>query len=186
MEGNFYKYLFYIGVILFSLLGVLWLILRKVKGRARAKQSSQAIDSGSVSILFDKDENVTIIPYSKDKFGVGRAVGSPQFLNKPYNKENLGAIVKHSMNLSRNNIPCTDSELMSGLKSTGWKEFSYGKRNISIHYHEGYGIVFNTTRRNVDGAYQFNYHGFERIAPADVKNKELGEIILELLQRCRC
>jgi hypothetical protein len=138
-----------------------------------------------VSAFFDKEGNATVISYVKDKYGMGRATGVPLFLKSPYPEEKLGQIIRAAMKNCENGAACPDNELMSHLNFKGWKQFSEGRKNISIHYQEGKGIVFNTTRRKADGAYHFNYMGEKRIEN-DVTDRELGKVTLELLQFCRC
>lgn len=185
MGNDFSVYLVYIILIGGALLALMFLILKKIKNGSHSVAKAETIQNGNIGVFFDKDENVIIIPYAKDKYGVGRAVASPVLLNKPYNMEKLGLTIRCSMKLCENSEICSDNDLMAVLKFPGWKEFSEGKRNISVHYHEGYGVVFNTTRRRVDGSYQFNFFGFEHVVQSDIANKQLGEEVLSLLSRCR-
>jgi len=185
MNRDFTVYLFYIVLAVCLIIGLLVFIILKIKEHIAEQKKPEPIKCGNISVLFDQDMNVTIIPYAKDKYGRGKAVGGPQFLAQPYKPEALGRIVRYSMKLCEGGVTCTDNELMSRLSFKGWKEFSEGKRNISVHYQEKHGIVFNTTRRRDDGAYQFNYNGFEKIVNADARDGELGEILMLLLRRCR-
>ena len=187
MDDNFIKYMLFIALISGCLVGGLILIILKLKKRntKTSKVKYDEINGGSVSAFFDKGNNITIIPYVKDKFGVGRATTNSLPLGYPYTPEKLGQALRASMNSCISGIPSTDKELMASLKYNSWNEFSQGKRNISVHFQDGYGIVFNTTIRRYDGSYQFNYTGFDRIAKSDATNKELGEMLLNLLPRCR-
>lgn len=186
MGNSFSDYLVFIVLVGCLISGTIVFVLIKIREHGAAKHADQLIQCGNVSVLFDRDENVTVIPYVKDKFGRGRAVGSPQMLKAAYSLSKLGKAVRDTMKLCQCGIPCTDEELMSKLNFRGWKEFSEGKRNISVHYQEGYGVVFNTTRRSVDGSYQFNYPGFEKVTPTNISDRELGEVLIGLLGRCRC
>lgn len=185
MNGDFNIYLSYIIMISCFLAGVLALIILKMRKRSVPKVKKSFILAGSISAFFDKEGNVTIIAYVKDKFGVGRATGYPLCLKYPYNAEKLGQLLRQSMKLCETGVPCSDIELMTNLGFNGWKEFTEGKRNISVHYQGGYGVVFNTTIRKSDGSYQFNNSGLENISRNDVTDKELGQTLLNLLPRCR-
>jgi hypothetical protein len=185
MGNDFAVYLFYIVIIGGLILSLFFFIFKKLIGKGASSGKDELIQGGNIGIFFDKDENVTIIPYAKDKYGVGRAVASPVVINKPYNEQGLGKKIRYSMKLCDSSGPCNDNELMAALNFTGWKEFSEGKRNISVHYQKGHGIVFNTTRRRADGSYQFNFFGFEHVIPNDITDKQMGETLLSLLPRCR-
>ena len=185
MENSFWVYLLYLAFAIVLFAGIFTLIIIKIRNRGKGKVSRKSIRCGNISMLFDKSGNVVIIPDVKDKFGAGRALDTPAFLDVPYNAAKLGQAVLCSMKLCESGTPGSDGELMSRLGFIGWKEFSEGRRNISVHYHDGYGIVFNTTKRKDDGAYQFNHPGFEKVMSADATDKELGEMILTLLPRCK-
>lgn len=145
----------------------------------------EPIKCGNISIMFDREMNVYIIPYVKDLSGMGKPADKPKKISNPYSKELLGNEIRKGMKACEKNIPCSDAEFMRSLGARGWKEFSEGKRSISIHYRESYGVIFNTTRRRVDGSYQFNKFGFEEVIRNDVSDKEIGETVLKLLQRCK-
>lgn len=185
MNDNFLLYLICIvlGMFIFLALTVMF-IIRVRKGFA-GERKPQAISCGSVSVFFDEDKNITIIPYVKDKYGTGRATENIRYLNYPYNTEKLGNSVRSAMMSCSGASHCKGNDLMNKLGFSSWKDFSAGKRNISIHYIEGKGIVFNTTTRKSDGSYQFNSLGPEKLLESCVSDNELGQMILELLKRCR-
>ena len=154
-------------------------------GKKIISVNNEPIKYGNISVLFDRDKNVVIIPYVKDLSGMGKATDKPTILNYPYSKEELGATVRLNMKKCQKGVPISDSQFVNYLGSKGWKEFSEGKRNISIHYKEGYGVIFNTTRRRIDGSYQFNKFGYEKIVDNNINNNDLGNVIIELLPRCK-
>lgn len=184
MSKAYLLYLIFIPVA--SLLLLLAVFLRTRRREKQHRQKVQMpISGGNVSVFFGRDNHVVAIPYVKDKFGVGRAVIEVQFLRAPYKAETLGHMVRYALSLCKNGVPSRPDELMSRLGFNDWKEFSLGKRNISVHYIHGIGVVMNTTRRRRDGAYEFNDAGNERILSAETSDRELGQAILELLPRCR-
>ncbi|MCX8131643.1 MAG: hypothetical protein N3I35_16310 [Clostridia bacterium] len=186
MRSEYSLYLLYLFVVilLFSLF-LFFLFRKKHKGNRTENRKSFSIASGNISIFFDKQENVTIIAYTADIFRVGRATGNPVFLNSPYSSEMLGQAARNAMSLSNKGLVCSDVDLMKMLGSREWKDFSRGRRNISMHYKNGHGVVLNSTVRKSDGSYQFNHMGFEKVISPDVSDIELGKTIKELLQRCR-
>lgn len=185
MSTDFSGYLYNMILIACFLAFIIMLIVLKIKKRTRSIGKLNSIMAGSVSAFFDREGNVTIIAYIKDKFGVGRATGNPLYLNYPYTAGKLGELLRQSMKLCEGGVPCSDNDLMSNLGYKGWKEFTEGRRNISVHYQVGYGIVFNTTIRKPEGSYQFNNSSFENILKHDVEDKELGQNLINLLPRCR-
>jgi hypothetical protein len=185
VKNNFNTYLIYLFIILVIFLFVVLLAKNRTKKKHTQKTKIQLINNGTIGVFFDKEKNVTIIPYVKDKYGMGRATGDLILLNSPYSEKSLGQSVRQAMLLSKEGNPGKDEELIPKLGTKSWKEFSEGKRNISVHFKEGYGIVFNTTRRISDGSYQFNHFGFEKTVNNDINDKDLGIILIQLLQRCR-
>ncbi|HEX3028878.1 MAG TPA: hypothetical protein VHT34_06160 [Clostridia bacterium] len=184
MGNGFSKYLLYMGLILFFFVMLVFLLVLKLR-KQKPPTKNGIIDTGNVSVFFDRNENAVIIPYVKDKFGVGRATTDVQFLNKPYNSQTLGGTLRRAMISGSASEACSDRELMDKLGFRGWKDFSEGKRNISVHYKKEHGLVFNTTIRKQDGSYQFNYPAVSKMLNNDISDRDLGETLLLLLQKCR-
>lgn len=184
MNKDFLIYVFYIGLIVVLFIAV-FLFLTYYKRKSTTPTAREKIEDGNVSVFFDNSNNVTVIAYAKDKYGVGRAVEAPQCLNAPYSPEKLGEIIRKSMSLCKNGLPCTSSELMKKLDFRDWKEFSKNRRSISVYYRQETGIVINTTTRRSDGAYQFNVKPYDVALKDDVSNVELGNMVMKLLLRCR-
>jgi hypothetical protein len=187
MNTNYSKYLIYLClVIIFFCL--IWVITKRKKkmGQKENKKEIKPITSGSISVFFDKGENVVILTLATDLYGMGKVSGAPVFLNTPYTDEQLGEAISLAMSAGDKGLPCSDSELMNRLGAKGWKEFSQGKRSISVHYREGHGVVLNSTVRKPDGAYQFTVAGFEKIVSPNVTDNDLGRAVKEILRKCRC
>jgi hypothetical protein len=185
MQSDYKTYLIYIFIILIIFLSIVLIVKSHLKKRKKRDIKLPVISSGNIGVFFNKEKDVTIIPYVKDKYGMGRATGELVSLNFPYNETKLGQAVRKAMALSACGKPGKDEELMNKLGSRNWKEFSEGKRNISVHFKDGHGIVFNTTRRIFDGSYQFNHFGFEKTINSEISDKNLGILLIQLLQRCR-
>lgn len=184
MDKDFLIYVVYIGLII-VIFTVVFVFLTFYKRKSTNPPGREKIEGGNVSVFFDNSNNVTVIAYAKDKYGVGRAVEAPQCLNAPYSPEKLGELIRKSMSLCKNGLPCASSELMKRLDFRDWKEFSKNRRSISIYYRQGTGIVINTTTRRSDGAYQFNVKTYDVALKDDVSDAEFGNMLIKLLPRCR-
>jgi hypothetical protein len=171
-------------IIAFISLGLVF-IFKRIGRHSKKGRPVQPVKGGNVSVFFDKAGNVTIIPYVKDKYGSGKATAGVEFIKAPYAERKLGEIIRKSMNSCINSEPCESRELLGKLQSYDWAQFSEGKRNISVYFRQEYGIVFNTTRRKSNGAYEFNNTGVEKSLPADTEDDTLGITLLQLLQRCK-
>ena len=143
------------------------------------------VDSGSVSIFFDKNCNAVIIPYVADLFGEGKATADVTTISQPYKPVRLGAAIRNSLASCRNGKPAGSAKLMGILQSQSWKAFTEGRSNLSVYCRESSGIVFNTTVRTSEGAYIFNTRGIEHRLPPDAGDEEIGSTSLELLKKCR-
>jgi len=91
MEDRFLMYLFYGSAIVLILILVFILLAVKRKNKLKKAVNKTSINYGNVCVFFDEDNNVTVIPYKKDKHGIGRAVENPMFLKAPYKPLNLVA-----------------------------------------------------------------------------------------------
>lgn len=184
MQSDFEVYLFYIIILAIVIPLVFFILFMRAKKRVIVGQRTESITGGSISIFFDRDKNAVIIPYTRNKYGVGKAIGEVIFVKAPYSLEKLGSSVRSGMKLCSSNLSSSNAELMSKLGYISWKDFSEGRKSISVYFHKEKGIVFNTTRRKADGVYEFNYLGCEAAVRCDVIDRELGEIIMELLKKC--
>ena len=188
MNNNFDVYLRYMIIIFFTILGLFYisfLFIRKKRIQRLRREDKKDINSGSVGIFFDQDQNVTIIPYVKDKYGVGRALGYVRSVKNPYRKEMLGSMLRDCMHACQNGTPCTDDYLMKLLGFNGWRKFTEGKRNMSVNYKEGTGIIFNATKRTVGGAYHLHSPSNRSVIPGDAVDDLIGETILKVINYCR-
>ncbi|MDP4095115.1 MAG: hypothetical protein Q8920_17390 [Bacillota bacterium] len=185
MGASFSTYLIYILLISLFVTTSLLLFLKRRNNKNVEEKAHRMIMAGNVSVFFDETGSVTIIPYVKNNYGIGKAVAQPVMLCYPYKSDKLGEAIRTAMKLCENGIPGTDAELMGKLNFRDWKDFSRNKRNISVHFDDNYGLVMNSTRRLVDGSYQFNFSRMEMNIGRNSTNIEIGEAILSLLPRCR-
>jgi hypothetical protein len=182
MNNGYSSYLGGIVLIIAFFIGVLGITLVK---RKKGKVIYTPINCGSVSVFFDEEDNAIFIPYKKDRFGMGRATSGVLVLDKVLKLQKLGEMLRTAMLYYSRAEICTDKEIMSRLGYQNWKDFSEGKRSIAVHFREGTGLVFNSTSRKKDGAYDFNLNGNELVMPADADDTSLGRALLYLLPRCR-
>ncbi len=180
------SYIVYIAIIVI-LMGISIFLIKKGKSKnpGDGENNNKPIECGYISVFFDATRNITIIPYVKNKLGVGKAISEPRMLQSPYEANALGRLVRASMEACSNAFPGTDEELMGRLGFLKWVDFSADKKNISIHYDEKYGIVMNTTIRLKDGSYQFLTRGADMILDKHASNGEIGEALMSLMPKCR-
>ncbi len=178
-------YLLYLLLIIGFFIILFYIISAKLNKNKETKNDNKKVEGGSTSIFFDKDENAIFLPYANDIRGVGRAVDGPVFIKSKADEQILGQALRKVMEMSMANKPLSNQDLMDRLKYKGWKEFSSGKRNVSVHFKMNKGLIFNSTIRRSDGAYKFNNAGYEKILADDASDSEMGKTILIILKRCR-
>ena len=185
MNSEYKNYLLLIIILIITIPAcIVFFIYNRHKSATKDKKSV-LVTGGNISAFFDRSGNVTLIPYVKDKYGNGKATSHVEAVRMPYSPDRLGNAVKKSLSGCKNDTPCTNRELLDILGINDWKQFSEDKRNISVYFREGYGLVFNTTTRKSDGAYQFNVMGVEKSMPADTNDFMLGNTLLQLMEKCR-
>jgi hypothetical protein len=184
MNENYVKYLVLMVVIIVGAVAAAVIPARSRRPK-NGTMGIKPVDSGSVSVFFDKYGNAAIIPYVADLFGEGKATADVTTITQPYKPDRLGAAIRDSLATCRNGKPAGQAKLMGILQSQSWKAFTEGRSNLSVYYREGRGIVFNTTVRTSEGAYIFNTREIEHSLPADAGDEEIGSTSLELLKKCR-
>lgn len=186
MNSSYSNYLLLMTLVVVGAAAVAAAFLAKARKPAVRPIIVKPVDSGSVSIFFDRFGNATLIPYVQDLFGEGKATDGVTYLSQPCTPTILGAAIRKSLASCKDSKPAGSKQLMERLCSPNWKTFSEGKANLSIYFKKGTGIVFNTTSRTSEGAYIFNTRGMEHSLPADASDEMIGTASLELLKRCRC
>lgn len=186
VNSGYSNYLFF--VVLFTILFLILLIflinyMRKNRKKPLEAWEREPISSGSVSVFFDPDKNITVLPYAKNKYGIGKAIAIPQYLKYPYPAPKAGRTIRYSMKISSEGAAGTNAELMASLGCRDWQSFSAGKKNVSVHFDEKRGIVMIPTRMRGEGAYEFIDGELKLEGKAD--DKEIGEALMTLLSRCK-
>jgi len=156
-----------------------------VSGRTKKVGPQDVIDSGNVSVFFDRYRNAVLIPYVPDLFGSGKATADIIWLDMPYNADDLGRAVKSAMASCRNGKPADSATLMRLLRAPDWKGFSKGRPSISIYCRDRRNVMLHSTAKTQEGVYVYITKNPEICLPTDVSNAKLGESVLELLKRCR-
>jgi len=152
----------------------------------RGKKSNKIASTGFASLFFNNSNGLVIIPYAKDMDGKGRAMDGIVMMQYPFEKEELAYALSSTINIDKETNVFTDKELVKKLGTKEWKDFTSGKRYISVRYEEDCGLIFNTTSRNPDGSYRLNCPGgIEKIVNMDASVDELEEVIMNLLEKCK-
>ncbi|NLG87893.1 MAG: hypothetical protein GX494_01540 [Clostridiaceae bacterium] len=136
---------------------------------------------GNVSVFMDKKGNIDIIPFSLDRLKRGKASEYPLSLKNPYTAAELGAYVRKGLSLSSGGRMLESEELMKSLGFYAWKDYSAGKKSVSVICNDA-GIVLNSTVRHTDGSYSFRYSGYEKTLPKNTSDELLGKEVLELMK----
>ena len=151
------------------------------KHNFNANRDNINTSSGNVSVFTDKKGNIDIIPFSLDKLKRGKASEYPLSLKTPYTAAELGASVRKGLLLSSSGKMLESEELMKRLGFYAWKDYSAGKKSVSVISNDD-GIVLNSTIRYSDGSYSFRFSGYEKILPKNISDELLGKEVLELMK----
>ena len=165
-----------------ALIIILFMMVRITTGRSKGlpENPPEPIPSGNVSIFMDIKGNMHIIPFAMDKLKNGRASEYPVTLTVPYSPEEAGIAVKKGLGLADTGKSLSSEDLMKNLGYYDWKDYSKGKKSVSVTCKNSE-VVMNSTIRRPDGSFVFRIQGYERVLPDRVADKELGEAVLELM-----
>jgi len=139
------------------------------------------ISDGNASVFMDKNGNIDIIPFSLDVLKRGKASEYPLFLKSPFTAAELGASVRKGLLLSSSGKRLESEELMKTLGFYTWKDYSSGKKSVSVICNDGE-IALNSTIRRTDGSYSFRLRGYEKKLPENPSDELLGKEVLELMK----
>jgi len=165
-----------------GLLIVIIYIAVKISAGKRCKEEKLRLPNGNVSIFMDGNGRIDVIPFSLDKCKQGKASDYPLSLSKPYTPDRVGELIRKGLLLSESNKNLTSRELMESLGFYDWKDYSRGKKSVSVMCTEQEVALNSTIRRN-DGSYAFRVRGFEKVLPVDISNNELGCEVLKMMER---
>lgn len=164
------------------LLIVIVYIVVKIPYGKNSTEEPLRLPEGNVSIFMDGSGNIDVIPFCLDKFKQGKASDYPLSLKKPYTPDNVGELIRKGLELSENKRSLTSRELMESLGFYDWKDYSKGKRSVSVTCTKQEAALNSTIRRN-DGSYSFRARGFEKVLPVEISNRELGSEVLKMMDR---
>jgi len=159
----------------------IYIKLKKNSRQITGEKEIYRITGGNVSVFMDKKGNVDIIPFCLDKLKRGKASEYPLSLKSPFTSSELGASVRKGLSLSLSGKRLESEELMKSLGFYAWKDYSAGKKSVSVICNEGE-IVLNSTVRHTDGTYTFRIKGYEKKLPGNLSDELLGKGILELMK----
>ncbi|HEY8500024.1 MAG TPA: hypothetical protein VIL89_05350 [Clostridia bacterium] len=142
------------------------------------------IADGNASVFMDKKGNIDIIPFSLDNLKRGKASEYPLSLKSPFSVTELGAYVRKGLLLSSGGKRLESEELMKTLGFYTWKDYSAGKKSVSVICSDGK-VVLNSTVRHTDGTYSFRIKGYEKKLPGNLSDELLGKEVLELMKVSR-
>jgi hypothetical protein len=142
------------------------------------------IADGNVSVFMDKKGNIDVIPFSLDKLKRGKASEYPLFLKSPFTAAELGASVRRGLLLSSSGKRLESEELMKTLGFYAWKDYSAGKKSVSVICNNGE-IALNSTIRHTNGTYSFRIKGYEKKLPENPSDELLGKEVLALMKVSR-
>lgn len=153
----------------------------KITTRKRCTVEQVTLSHGNVSVFMDNRGKIDVIPFNLDRFKRGKASDYPLMLMKPYSPESVGALIRRGLVLSGNEKSLTDKDLMEALGFYDWKEYSKGRKSVSVTCRKQE-VALNSTIHRSDGAYSFRVRGFEKVLPADLSNHELGYEALKMMK----
>ena len=139
------------------------------------------VSGGNVSVFMDRSGNIDVIPFSLNRLKRGRASDYPLTLRTPFSSSKLGMIIRKGLLLSVDGKELASEDLMKSLGFYDWKEYSRGKKSVSVTFRRE-GVVLNSTIHHSDGSYAFRVRGFEKILPARLYDTVLGDAVLELMK----
>ncbi|NLY19179.1 MAG: hypothetical protein GX045_09595 [Clostridiaceae bacterium] len=161
------------------LIVIIYLTVKITSGRSRTEEKS-SLPQGNVSVFMDSSGKIDVIPFKLNKFKQGKASHYPLSLKKPYTPEGIGELIRKGLDLSENEKSLTSRELMKSLGFYDWKEYSKGRKSVSVTCTEQE-VALNSTIRRKDGSYAFRVRGFERVLPVEISNSELGSEVLKMM-----
>lgn len=167
-----------------SVLIVIIFIIVNIKDNKNRKtnQIMQApLTDGNVSVFMDNNGKIDVIPFNFNKLKQGRASDFPLTIMKPYTQDDVGALIREGLKLSGSEKSLSSKVLMEALGFFDWKDYSKGRKSVSLTCKKQE-IAFNSTIRRSDGSYAFRVRGFEKVLPAKLSNYELGNEVLNMIK----
>jgi hypothetical protein len=140
---------------------------------------------GNISIFFDRDDNVIIIPYVKDMYGRGKPVEKIIKLNYPYNYKEIGEAAASALDICTEKIPGNIKNIIKKQGYNSWVKFSKEMRSISVQYKNKSGFIFYATKNLKNGKFIIrNDQKSKIILNTLVEEREIGLEIIQLKTLC--
>lgn len=174
-------WLFAIGIVL-----LLYLAVKVVSGSEKSREDNKEkmIPLGNLSCFMDQKGNVHIIPFAVDIYKRGKASGLPLVIEVPFTCSEFGEMIRKGLCISASGKIVESAELMKSLGFYDWKDYSEGKKSVSVTCREQE-VVLNSTIRRSDGSYVFRVPGYEKTLPRKLSDHALGNAVMELMKLSR-
>lgn len=169
-----------------AIMVILLVIVRVTTGRRPviADDEQKILPPGNVSVFMDDKGRMDIIPFSMDRLKRGRACEYPITINAAGSPQEVGSAIRRGLSLCISGKSLTSEELMKSLGFYDWKDYSRGKKSVSVTCRDGE-VVFNSTLWRPDGSFAFRVRGYERVLPEKLSDMELGDTVLALMKLSR-
>ncbi len=172
--------------VLFGCILLIYPMVRIVHNRKRPSATCNVcpVPRGNISVFMDKKGNIDIIPFSLDKLKRGKASDYPISLQRPFSAAGLGSAVRDGLTRSVGKKYLSSEELMRSLGFYHWRDYSNGRKSVSVICREK-NVVIHPTIRRIDGSYVFRTKGFEKVLSEELSDEVLGKAILEKMKNSR-
>lgn len=175
-----------IWIIAAAIIVILLVVVRVTTGRGQVNEDDEQepLPPGNVSVFIDDKGRMDIIPFSMDRLKGGRACEYPLSLDAAASPREIGSAIRKGLLLCASGKSLTSEELMKSLGFYDWKDYSRGKRSVSVTCRDGE-VIFNSTLRRPDGSFVFRVRGYERVLPEKLSDSELGGAVADLMKLSR-
>lgn len=165
---------------------LLYLTVKLISNREKGREDSaeNLVPDGNVSCFMDEKGKVHIIPFAPDQYRRGKASGLPLTLEVPFTRSEFGGIIRKGLFMSCSGKSIESPELMKCLGFYDWKDYSEGKKSVSVSC-RGQEVILNSTIRRSDGSYVFRVPGYEKTLPQKLSDQALGDAVMELMKLSR-
>lgn len=165
---------------------LIYLAVKLVAGpeKSREDNDESPVPVGNVSCFMDQKGEIHIIPFAVDHFKRGKASGFPLIIKAPAARSEFGEMIRKGLSVSASGKSIESPELMKSLGFYDWKDYSKGKKSVSVTCREQE-IILNSTIRRSDGSYVFRVPGYEKTLPRKLSNQALGDAVMELMKLSR-
>ncbi len=158
--------------------------LTSSREKSRGDNAENLVPHGNVSCFMDEKGKVHIIPFATDQYRRGKASGFPLTLEVPFTRSEFGEMIRKGLFMSGSGKSIESPELMKCLGFYDWRDYSEGKKSVSVSCREQE-VILNSTIRRSDGSYVFRVPGYEKTLPRKLSDQALGDAVMELMKFSR-